>query len=131
MEEEAPVANVPLTQVALLLWDSSQWSYFFPPQSREKCRVLKGQFVWMARNVKVTTFPPQLSSFIKLNLENLDEAKEKGVGRKLVLNISKYFVVLHADTLYPPTHMHIHTHDTVEIPLNMPTEHTTTEHIFL
>ena len=70
----------------------------------------------MARYIKVTAFPLELSSFIKLNVENLGgtEAKEEGMGRKLVLHIFKYFVVLHADMFHPPppavsltcTHMH-------------------------
>ena len=70
----------------------------------------------MVRYVKVTAFPLELSSFIKLNVENLDvtEGKEEGMGRKLVLHIFKYFVVLHAVMFHPSpnslsltcTHMH-------------------------
>lgn len=66
----------------------------------------------MARYVKVTAFPLELSSFIKLNVENLDdtEGKEEGMGRKLVLHIFKYFVVLHAVMfhLYPNSLSHMH-----------------------
>lgn len=94
----------------------------------------------MARYIKVTAFPLELSSFIKLNVENLGdtEAKEEGMGRKLVLHIFKYFVVLHADMFHAPpppapssslSHMHPHAHDIFETPLSMPIGHKNIEHV--
>lgn len=73
--------QVLLTQEALLLWDLAQGSYPFP-----SIKSIKRPLCLMARYVKVTAFLLELSSFIKLNVENLDdtEGKEVGMGRKLV-----------------------------------------------
>lgn len=73
--------QVLLTQEALLLWDLAQGSYPFP-----SIKSIKRPLCLMARYVKVTVFLLELSSFIKLNVENLDdtEGKEVGMGRKLV-----------------------------------------------
>lgn len=122
--------QVLLTQEALLLWDLARGSYPFP-----SIKSIKRPLCLMARYVKVTAFLLELSSFIKLNVENLEdtEGKEVGMGRKLVLHIFKYFVVLHAVTFHPHpnslSHMHPYAHDIFETPLNMPIGHKNIEYV--